>query len=600
MVSFSTSVGENRAPLRPRLRFLVILGVIFQLVVLGRFFSVQVVEGEAYRELSEHNRLRRQPLEAARGVIYDRQGRVLAENVASYHLTLDPELSPDPSAGLAFAASVLEVPLDRLESELEGYRRRPLSGPPRIAENLSLAQVAQIRVAGFEYPGLGIEVRHLRLYRYGPHVAQLLGYLGEVSEQELRSESSPYRAGDQVGRRGVERAYEDRLRGADGERVVVVDSRGRVVEEYGRRAAQSGRDLRLTLDLELQQEAVEQLKGWVGAIVALDPRDGAVRAMASSPTYDSNLFSRGLSASQWRELITAEGDPLQNRGIQNKYSPGSVFKIVLGVAGLMEGLITPKDRVHCSGARHFYNHRFRCWKRSGHGWMDLEGAIAKSCDIYFYELGQRLGIERIAKYARHFGLGDVTGIGLQGEKPGLVPDQAWSLEQRRSPWYPGETISVAIGQGPVETTPLQVANLVAVVANGGSLVQPYLVEGEGKPSRPTDLDPEALGLVAQSLWEVVNGREVTGDAAAMEEMAVAGKTGTVQVVAQRTWIDSDSLPPEQRDHAWFAAYAPFEDPRLVVVAFVEHGGKGSKTAAPMVKALYEKYLEIEQRDLSAH
>jgi penicillin-binding protein 2 len=593
-------VGENREWLVGRLRLLTGAMVLLHLLVLSGFWMVQIVHGEQYRNLSENNRLRRQPVEALRGLIYDREGRLLVENVPSYGLLLDRTQSRDLDASLDFAAGILGQPREDLAEILARARTSTRFAPVPIADNLSLTEVARIEAVGFEHPEFQIQVRHLRLYRYGPQTAHILGYLGEVTEEELAEHGSPYGPGDLIGRRGIERSYDAELRGKDGERVVVVDSRGKLVEEFGREPSVVGRNLHLTLDLELQQEAVEQLRGRVGAVVALDPRDGAVLAFASSPSYDPNLFSRRLDPQQWQELLEAPHDPLQNRALQNTYSPGSVFKIVLGIAGLTEGVVSPGDRVFCGGAASFYNHRFRCWRKAGHGSVNLEEAVKRSCDIYFYTLGQRLGIQRIASYAHLFGLGKPSGIDLAGEKTGVVPDKEWSLRVRRSPWFPGETISVAIGQGPLLTTPLQIAVMMAMIANGGHPVTPHLrLDQEPAAAPVVALDPRALDLVRRALRSVVNDADGTGRQARLDEVEVAGKTGTVQVIAQRTWTDSKNLPEDKRDHAWFASYAPFDQPRLVVVVFVEHGGKGSEAAAPVARALYEKFFENRPKTVAA-
>jgi penicillin-binding protein 2 len=433
-----------------------------------------------------------------------------------------------------------------------------------------------------------------RFYRLGAQGAHLLGYLGEVRAAELERPESPYRSGDWVGRRGIELAYDRKLRGSDGERVVVVDSRGLPIREFGRQLGRPGEPLQLTLDADLQQEAEHALEGQVGAVVALDPRDGAVRALVSAPAYDPNLFTRRLAAADWRALVENPLHPMQNRALSSAYSPGSVFKIVMATAGLAEGLITPSHTQSCGGAANYYGRRFHCWKKGGHGTLDLEGALAHSCDVYFYALGQRLGIDRIAKYARLYQLGTKTGIALEGERSGLVPDEAWSQAVRKHPWYAGETISVSIGQGALLTTPIQVATMIAAVANGGRLVTPYLVAGQPLPGRPIALPKavldDVLPPIRRGLFRVVNEPGGTAYSARLPNVHVAGKTGTTQVVSQVAYADSSQAPWEQRNHAWFASYAPAERPELVVVVFVEHGGMGSRVAAPIAKAVHERYF----------
>lgn len=586
-------VREVRDDLVNRVRFLTALAVVALVVIGSTFWFVQMVHGSFYRELAESNRLRRIPLQAPRGLIFDRNGTLLVDNVPSYGLLIDRSRTRDLALALRFAADILERPLPELEAALAKSAALPAFRPILLAEGLSLTQVTRFEVKRLEHPEFEVEVRHQRLYRHGAQTAHVLGYLGEVSEREIEGSEGGFELGDLVGKRGIEQFYDHVLRGTDGERVVVVDSRGQVLEKAGGTPAAAGQPLRLSLDLGLQQEAQRQLQDKVGAVVALDPRTGEIRAIVSSPSYNPNKLGRRISAEDWQAIITAPHNPLQNRTVQNTYSPGSVFKIIIASAGLAEGVVDRGTRVSCSGAATIYNHRFRCWRQGGHGSVNLEEAIKHSCDVYFYHLGQKLGIDRIARYSRLFGLGHGTGVDLRGEKSGLVPDPAWSLAARKHPWYAGETISVAIGQGPLLTTPLQVAAMMAGVANGGRMVTPHLVEGTlPPPPNGLNLPPGVLEPVRRALWAVVNEPGGTGAASKVKGFEVAGKTGTVQVVSQATWTKNDSLPFEKRDHAWFASFAPADAPELVVVVFVEHGGGGSKVAAPIAKALYEKYFRI--------
>lgn len=586
------SVREYRDEVIRRVEVLLALFNVCLLVIAGGFWLTQIFRGEHYRQLAENNRLRTVSLKAPRGLIYDREGRILVENVPSYNLLLDRDESRDVEGSLKYAAGILERPAEELSSTLERARKVPFK-PVLLAEDLTLSQVSHFRLEGLEHPEFEIEVRHQRYYRHGPQTAHVLGYLGEVSEDDLARTPERYAPGDLVGRKGIEAAYDLALRGQDGEQVVVVDSRGRFLEEYGRERAKPGENLTLTLDLALQEVAEKTLAPRTGAVVALDPRTGEVLALVSTPSYDPNLFARHLDAAQWQELISSPKHPLQNRALQSAFSPGSVFKIVMGVAGLSEGVVTPSDRVYCKGFTRLYNNRFRCHKRAGHGWVNLSQALEHSCDVYFYHLGQKLGIERIAEYSERFHFGRATGIDLGGERSGLVPDMGWSLKARGHPWYPGETISVAIGQGPLLTTPLQLASMVAAVANGGDYVTPHLVRDSQPPRRASlGLQPVALDTVRQAMWEVVNGSRGTGRNARIPGLEVAGKTGTTQVVTQRTWTSNDELPPELRDHAWFVSFAPYDDPSLVVVVFAENAGMGSAEAAPVAKALYEQYFRV--------
>ncbi len=592
-------VGEHREDLIWRVRILARGAVLALAVVASSFWFVQIVRGSYYAEQAENNRLRKLPIKAPRGLIYDREGRLLVENIPSYNLLLDRSRTPSVDASLSFAADALGAPLGDLRTTLARYKTTASYAPVLLAENLTLAQVAHFGVAGLEHPEFEVEVGHLRLYRHSDQTAHVLGYLGEASEREAPAPGAAgaqLQPGEMQGKKGVEARYDSDLRGRNGARVVVVDSRGRLLEEKSTQLAQPGRNINLTLDLELQQTAQRVMGDRVGAVVALDPRSGEILAMLSAPSYDPNLFARRLQVDDWQKILNAPNNPLQNRVMQNTYSPGSVFKIIIAIAGLSEHVIGPDDSVVCNGVANFYNHPFRCWKREGHGRVSLRDALRGSCDIYFYQLGQRLGIERIAHYARLFGFSLPTGIDIGGEKSGLVPDPRWSLKARGTPWYPGETISVAIGQGPLLVTPLQMAAMMAAVANGGARVTPHIMRGAAVPGpQALPVEPEALRTVRDDLWAVVNDGG-TGKEARVPGVDVAGKTSTVQVVGQKSWLDSTTLPFEQRDHAWFASFAPAYDPKLVVVVFVEHGGKGSQAAAPVARALYETYFHVRPRD----
>lgn len=584
-------VREQRDDLLQRLPRLQVAFTLVLLIIATAYWRVQVVRGEYFHGLAENNRLRVVPIKAPRGLIYDRQGRLLVENVPSYNLLLDRSRSDDIPAAIAFAADLLDRDREELEAALEREAGRSMFEPILVADKLTLAEVSQISVAELDYPEFLVDVEHLRLYRHGPLTAHVLGYLGEASEADLQREPEHYRAGDLVGRKGVERVFDLHLRGSDGERRLVVDSRGRARDEHSRRVPEPGRPLQLTLDLDLQQEAARYLDGRAGSAVALDPRTGEVLMLVSAPSYNPNLLTRRINNEQWRALVEAPNHPLQNRTIQNTHAPGSTFKMVLGVAGLNERIVTPSDRVYCSGSITIYNRRTRCHLQRGHGWVDLRTALKRSCDIYFYLLGQKLGINRIAHYGRLFGFGAETGFDIPGEKAGLIPDTAWSLRTRKSPWYPGETISVAIGQGPILVTPMQLATSIAAFANGGRLVQPHVAAGRPtRLSEPIDVDPRALEIVREAMWAVVNEEHGTGYSIRLPQVEIAGKTGTVQVIEQKTWIRNEDLPEDKRDHAWFVAFAPMENPELVVVALVEHGGHGSDMAAPLVQRVYETYF----------
>ena len=569
-------------------RLCVVLGTALA-VVLGAYWFHQVVRAEHYERLAENNRLRVLRLDPPRGLIHDRSGRILVENTPTFRLMIDRGASVDLGASLAFAAGILGREEGELRTALERHRGVARDVPVLLADDLELSQVARFEVSEPEHPEFEIATSRRRLYRHSFQTAHVVGYLGEPTPAE-RDRDDSLAAGDLIGRSGVELLRDRALRGIPGERTVVVDSQGRLMpgDDVRRIDAVPGEPVTLTIDLRLQQLAESLLGEKTGAIVALDPRDGAIRAMVSSPSFDPNSFAGRLSRKDWERIVDAPGEPLQNRAIQNTYPPGSVFKIAVALAGLANRVLDPAETVYCGGATHIYNRRWRCWQPKGHGRVNLRGALQHSCDIYFYRQGVRIGIERIADFARLLGLGGRTGIELPGESEGLVPDPAWSRDRRGYPWYPGETVSVAIGQGPLLTSPLQVAVMTAAVANGGSRVRPYLLAGGGQPPESLGLGVDAVSFVAEALANVVeNG---TGRSAWTRTVPVAGKTGTAQVVAQATWTRSEDLPPDQADHAWFTSYAPVEAPELVVVVFLENGGRGSEAAAPLAREMHESYF----------
>jgi len=590
-------VREHRDDLISRVRVLTTVVTGLLVAIATGFWFVQLVQGDYYRELAENNRLRKLPIKAPRGLIYDRKGRLLVENVPSYNLMLDRSRSARLERSLAFAAEVLGRPDEELRQILESYAGIPTFKPVLLAENLTLSEVARFGVEGLEYPEFEVEVQHQRLYRHREQTAHLLGYLGEATQEEIDRSKGLYQPGDMVGKKGIEQTYDDILRGTDGERVVVVDSRGELLEEYRQKPAVPGRNLRLAIDLDLQQEAARWLDGpeKVGAVIAMDPRNGEILALVSSPSYNPNLFARRLQQADWQALIDDPNHPLQNRAIQNTYSPGSTFKIVMATAGLTEHTFDESTTVLCTGAKSFYGRPFRCWRKEGHGTVNAHLALKLSCDVYFYTLGQKLGIDKIARYARLFGLGSPTGIDISGEKRGLVPDPAWSLAARGHQWWPGETISVSIGQGPVLITPLQLAEMTSLVANGGYRVIPHLVkDAKLPPPERVPLDDEALRAVRSGMSAVVNEPGGTAyGSARLPGVEIAGKSGTVQVIAYAQRVKPEDMPFKYRDHAWFTSFAPADNPELVVTVFAEHGGGGSRVAAPIAQAVYAKYFGID-------
>jgi penicillin-binding protein 2 len=607
----------------------VLWGIVATFVFLaGSFWFVQGVQAEKYRGLSEANALREIEIPAKRGLIMDRNGRILADNVAAYSLTVDrvvmkPILKRDPKhkeALFAFLSQVLGIPVQEVIARYDKGKTVPMTRPLDIAEDLTMQQVAAIESQSIVFPELNVTPVQRRNYPYGTMAAHVMGFIGEVNDKEL-AQHRDLRQGDLIGKRGVELMYDNYLRGKDGAEYWEYDSHGRRLSEYApaRKQPIAGDNVYLTIDFELQRRAEQYFNEneMVGAAVALDPRNGEVLAMASSPAYNPNVYSKRFTPEVYK---TIQSNPFKielNRAIQGLYSPGSVFKNVMAMAGLSDGVVNPSTSFGCGGSGVFFGRRFRCWKREGHGAVDVDRALKVSCDIYFYNTGARLGVDKIHDFARLLTFGEISQIDLDGEKAGIVPSTKWAREKRtKAPkWYPSETISVSIGQGPLIVTPLQVANMTAAIANGGKVLKPHVVRmieragRDGKPQRlkvatevihEVKLAPDALKAVRAGLWKVVNEAGGTGGNARIEGLGVSGKTGTVQVIAQHGWVRSESLPFKFRDHAWFAAYAPGDPgqtPSMVVVVFVEHGGHGGSDAAPLAKRLFES--RFRDKDLSA-
>jgi penicillin-binding protein 2 len=562
-----------------------------------RLWSLQLVEGDELRQRSEHNRIRNQDLPPWRGMIMARSGEVLVSNRPSFDLVVVLEDVTDFALLAQRLAALLQLEAPQVLGQLENAQKSGFH-QVRLKGDLSWRDMALVETFKAELPGASIQVTPKREYRHKGLACHLLGYLGEISDSQLKSGRFPkYKMGDYLGKRGIELAWEDFLRGQRGSRRIEVDAFGRELGQEDQKLSTPGANVFLTLDLKLQEEAEACLQDKAGGIVALDPQNGKILAMASSPTFSQEAFERGLSSKEWQEISQRKDHPLENRALKGQYPPGSTFKIVMAVAGLEEKVFTPGTVVYCNGSMPFGKHVFHCWKKGGHGGMNLHSALVNSCDIYFYTLGRRLGIERVAKWSRLFGLGEPTGLKLDKEMSGLVASPAWKLSRFGAPWQEGDTVSIAIGQGYNLATPLQMAQVTAALANGGIIYEPQLVEKVESPAgeilyqtKPIvksrlNADPKNLALVQKGLLGVVSGG--TGKAARVPYLAAAGKTGTSQVVALEK---EKTKKKEHQNHAWFVAYAPFEEPRLALAVLVEHGGGGGAVAAPLAKRLMTAYF----------
>ncbi len=607
--------GICRDTLEQRLNIAVLIVLILFGALFFRLWFLQVVNGWTYKAQSENNRTHLQDVPPIRGVVYDRWGEMLVNNRPSYDLCVVPEDIED--RGQLFVSLDRLIGLDRetIESKLKGAGPVQPFRPIFLKRNMTRDELAIIETHRFNLPGVTIQSGSKRHYLFGSLCSHVLGYVGEISEAQIKSGRYPdSRPGDLIGKAGVERKWEASLNGKRGGAQLEVDAAGRVIRVVSRKPPSSGAGIRLTIDKSLQVLGEKALEGKQGAIVAMNPKNGEILAMVSSPGYDPNLFVDGFDRETWEDLTASKAHPLQNRALSSQYPPGSVFKIVVALAALEEGVVDPNEKIFCGGSLSLGSTRFQCWKKHGHGYLSLENALVESCDVYFYTLGKRLGIDKIAQYARRLGLGNATGFDPFIEKDGLIPTRDWKMKRWGVPWQAGETLSSAIGQSFVLVTPIQMAAMISAVFNGGTLYRPHVTqsvgEGDGRqihPLSPEGAEPlrirsDHLEIVRRALTGVVNAPRGTGKKAALKGITVAGKTGTAQVVAidkEKMFGDEKDVPLEYRDHAWFVAVAPAEDPAIAVAVLVEHGGHGGSAAAPIARDLISAFLE-KPRFASVH
>jgi len=596
----------------------IIVIALFTLFV-GRLFQLQILEGEALASRSQANYVRTVRLDAQRGSIVDREGRTIAASRPAYGVDLIPYEIQNPWRTYSVLGEILDRDPVEIAARVGQPRGRWRFKPVSLSKDLPLEQRARIAAHRYAMPGVELYRKPLRDYVYRDLAAQLLGTIGEIDAAELETEAfSNYRSGETIGKTGIEAANEIHLRGRAGGVNLIVDVAGREIDEIDRREPMPGGRLVLSLDLDLQRVAEGAFRSEdpeqpdkMGALVALDPRNGDVLALVSAPSYDANEFAGGIDRETWRALNLATWRPLQNRAIAGVYPPGSTYKAIVAAAGLAEGIIDETTEVVCPGHFRLGRRVYRCWKRGGHGAVNLASALAESCDVYFYELGKALGVEALARYARLFGLGSRTGIPIRGEASGLVPTPEWKMRVRGERWIGGETISLSIGQGANLTTPIQLAVAYAAIANGGKIVQPRVVlrretwDGvvvdETQPTLLAEniIAQPILEMVKKGLTRVVMDPGGTGRRARVPGIVVAGKSGTTQVVSLDfvEGLEPEEIPIRYRDHALFVAFAPVESPEIVVAAIVEHAGAGGgAVAAPMVQKVLAKYFEkIERR-----
>ena len=594
-------------------QYLLLAGIllVFIVIYILRLWYLQVVQGETYRYQSENNRIRLEDIPASRGIIFDRKGVPLVENRPAYHLQIIREDIKDLKGTINELARLCNRAPEDFFAILDAAKNTPKFVPLRLASDLDRDCLARIEAQRVRLPGVVIQLEPKREYTCNGTAAHLIGYMSEITEADLKGDSyAGYVAGEDVGKFGVESAFEKYLHGKRGGRQVEVDAAGRRMRLLDEVLPIPGRNLWLTIDIDLQKLAESLLQDKVGAIVAIDPADGSVLAMASSPVFDQEKFIRGLSREEWQTLSKDPNHPLLNRCIGAAYPPGSTYKAFMALAGLKEGAISPETTFSCPGFLNFAGRKYRCWRDHGHGSIEVERAIMQSCDVFFYQTGLRLGVDRIAQYSNLFGLGEKAGTGLHGEHPGLIPTSQWKKKATGVPWQKGETLSISIGQGFDLATPLQIALGYSAIANNGRLWQPRVVrriEGAGpgevgdiqpKLKRKIPIEQKYFDIVKKGLTGVVEDDRGTAKTIRVKQVRMAGKTGTAQVVrvadgANRKLVER-LAKYKDRDHAWFVGYAPAEDPKIVVASIVEHGAHGASVAAPLVQKVILAWLASQQ------
>ena len=564
-------------------------------IFLIRLWDLQIIKGGEYRKLEERNRLRVIDILAPRGIIYDRNNKPFVNNVPSFDISVAKEELPRDDATLSALGELVGLSAGDIRKKLSTSSSR-LFELVNLKQDVSFEEVAKVEARKIDFPGLQVVVVNGREYIYGHSASHVIGYLGMLSLEQLQSpEFSDVPRESFTGQFGVEKVYDAILRGNAGKKIIEVDALGSIMKIARIQRPVKGTDIKLTIDVDLQVEAERSLSGKAGAVVAIKPGTGEILAMASAPSFDPNEFVRGIKEGDWKKLIKDPENPLLNRALQSRYPPGSTFKIISAIAALEEGLVSRRTKYNCTGSINFGGRKFRCWKKEGHGRVDIHDALVESCDVYFYEVAKKIDIDLLAQYAFDYGLGSETGVELEGEVRGIVPTTWWKRETKDTKWYTGETLNTVIGQGYLAVTPIQMASLTAAVVNGGKLYQPFIMadsDREIEPESVLDTDIRNIEMVKKALMDVVQGKKGTGRSARSEVVDIGGKTGTTQVIGAGPDDEEEKdVPKKFRDHAWFVAFAPEDDPQIAVSVFVEHGGHGSTAAAPIAKRIIEAYYK---------
>lgn len=591
---------------------IVVIGIFCVLAL--RLWFLQILNTEHYRDLSERNRIRYVALQAPRGNIYDRNGVLLVDNRPGFIVSALRQEIEDTDAVFTNLSNLLNVEKTYLEERWQEGKTLPRYRPVPLLEDIGRNAMEIVQENSIELPGILVEVKPLRAYPHGDMAAHLFGYLGEITEEELGlDEFSRYASGDMIGKTSLERTYEHHLQGEKGQKRIEVNVRGNELRQVTTRSPLPGKSLHLTLDSTLQLAAEKALEDRAGAVIAVDVNNGEVLAFVSRPTFSPATFARGISSEEWQLLIDDPRHPMTNKVLRGQYPPGSTFKMVVALAALESGVATAKTKVQCYGSFQLSkNFEYRCWKKEGHGLVDLHKAIKESCDVWFYSVGLETGIDQIAQTAQKFGLGRQTGFPFGSERSGLIPSKSWKKKRFGTSWYNGETIIASIGQGFVLTTPIQLATMTAAIANGGTVWKPQviqkivdlegnetsLIQHEKLTASPWSKDH--INIVKNAMSSVVNERGGTAWLSRLEEIKYAGKTGTAQVVRKKDddeeEIPEEEIPYEYRDHALFVSYAPADNPQIALAIVVEHGGHGSSAAAPIAKSMYQAYFSRDKNE----
>lgn len=581
-----------------------VVGIVFLLLVI-RLWHLQILNADDYQAMSENNRLRFVPIAASRGAIMDRTGKVLVSNRPSFSLAVVPQEVTDKEALLTLLANLLGLDRADMADRWEKNRGRAKYYPIVLASNITRDHVEIVEENRMRLPGIEIEMKPVREYSSGQLAAHLLGYIGEVSEKELSSTGfEEYNPGDYIGKNGIERALEKELHGGDGGRQLEVDARGRVLRTISESYPTVGNSVVLTIDAAVQKQAERAFGDQAGAAVIMNVTNGEILAFVSNPGFDPSLFSGKLPPDVWKGYLDDKRHPLENKALSGQYPPGSTFKMITALAGLQNNIISDSTSINCTGTYDLGTSTFKCWNKRGHGATNLRKSLRESCDVYYYQLGEKLGVDRIAAAAQAFKLGQPLGVELLNERSGLIPTSEWKQKRFGKRWYHGETLPVAIGQGAVLLTPIQLASMTATIANEGTIYRPHLVkrivDADGKTLKETKTEvigttpfsKESFRLVKQGMYAVVNEPGGTGAAARQYDVKVAGKTGTSQVVKLR---DSKlGTPYQYRDHALFVAFAPYDNPEVAVAVVVEHGEHGGAAAAPIAGRMLRAYFDSKK------